>query len=316
MKLFIANDGGSSSVVSHIMQMDGQNLVGSIQEADAVFADSVMFPGDEFKLPVVNTSTAARGLLLDNNSRKALGQLIKLEPEKPTKSIIYGLTHLGTMSDLIEVSFTSRLMNDNCGPIVGMSTAVAIKLDVATLVDAIPQYSAVKKLLADIEYSGEFAIGLSEDYAATEFNLGHSANFYPIFAEICKHKVVEQVEFMLGNMEVCELYDAISVACLVSHHPYPLAISLPAPVIRVPQTAEKHLWRNPWGISEFVIVTTHGRVFREARTRLYRTIGNITQMAPLVQFRTDLGKNIGFVLSQDNFTKLLDFASEAQPKAQ
>lgn len=327
MKLFVVNDGSTSSVISHIMQVDGQHLVGSIQEAEAVFADSVMFPAEDFKADVVNTSVGARGLFLDRKSQKLLYESLNLDPGKVTKSVIYGLTCKGKMSDLIEISLTNRLMNDNCGPLVGMATAVAIKLDAATLADAIPQYTAIKKLFADIEYSGEFAIGIAEDFSATEFHLGHSQNLYPIFAEICKHKIVEQVEFMLGKMEICELYEAISVACLVSHHPYPLPVAIATPVMRVPQTAEKHLWRMPWGTNEFAIVTTHGRVMKEARIRLYRTISNITQLAPLVQFRTDLGwtlpmnisvpsntkatSNVSFVLSQDKFEKLQDFVPQA-----
>lgn len=258
-------------------------------EEDILFAPGPMI----LEKQALNTSTAAYAYTTDEEIRKQINGFIGIAGGS-LASIIYGFVGC---KNHIEISTTNRLMNGNVGIPVSVSTACAITIPY-DLEEAVPGWNKIQKVLGDMHYRGEYAVGIAEDYSLVCLLFGHRPEFFGMYAELVKVDVQSLIEAMDASTPV-ELHNDIAVGLLVSKPPFPFLTQTGK--IEVPTNAEKHVWKLLFNGGEAAFITTHGRDFSEAKKRTYHTANNIKRFFPYLQYRTDLGYGIRFIICREQY---------------
>lgn len=278
-------------------------VIGTQGDIEAVFADHPMIElGELPEVPLANTCVAVQNAILNEPLREGLFEAWKVKVG-PGKSTFYSLFNGQEFGDWLEVSYSSRFMTGGVGPNVGFVHGAGIK--VVGVEEALPSLGEIKKALQGFEYRGQVMLHVNESFELTGINFGHYYAHWAIYSELCKNSNMEMLDFIFGKFQSCELYDSVCVANLVSLCPFP-SLGLQNQSIHAPKNAEKHLWRVPRGASETVLCAVHGDNVHEARRRLRRTIENMLQSSPELQYRTDYGFGLGFVLAKEQYTKLCE----------
>lgn len=270
---------------------------------DYFVEDSLLEIKPEFKY--INTCVGIQNFILNKKAREAVLGLLDIKPAQPS-STIYGMFNGENFSDFMEISFSNKFMTGEIGPNVGFSLGTGIKIQ-ENIEDVFPQIVKIKNFLRDIKYRGEVLCGITKNFKISSISFGHFYGHFGMFMEVLKTGTCKNaLEFILGTRNTCELYDNLVIGNVVSVQPYPL--TLPNSNIRImaPQSAEKHLWRIKNLTLEFVLITIHGNSLQETKRRMRRTLENMTNYEPNLQYRIDYGRTPHFVLVEEQFQKFAE----------
>ncbi len=289
--------GEAKCVVDHVENA----LLGLTPSVEVVFADHPL--ADLLgEIPVLNSCVAIRNAILHPELQQGLFETWQVKPG-PWKSSFFALFNGTDFSDWLEVGFSTRFMTGNVGPVVGFAQGAGLRAE--GVLDGVRGMDKVQRTLRDIGYRGQVLLYVNELFELTDVRFGHFYAHWGIFSELCKVSNGEMISFLLGDMPGCELYDSVCVANLVSMMPFP-SLSIQTQAIHAPKNAEKHLWRVPRGLGETVLITVHGDTVHEGRRRIRRTLDNMLQGNPDLQYRTDYGYGLGFTLARERYVKLCE----------
>ena len=288
-------------------------FLGSLQEkADGYFCGQLT-PTNGTK-PVANSCTAALRFSLDPDCLREYLDAVDCPPGK-TESHVYGLFNGKDFSELIEVSYSDRFMNREVGPKLGFTCGTALKIQ-TDLTLALPQFKDIRESLESMNYRGEICLGINSDFEIVEILFGHFPGHFSLFAELSLNRIQDILEFIFGEIFNCPLREGLAVCNLVTKFPFP---SYGDSRILAPKNAEAHLWRMFYPTNqEKILVTAQGNTLREAKQRVYRSIKNMLSYADELQYRSDFFNNKHFLLTLDEFEKMLpqsrkEFKKQEQP---
>jgi hypothetical protein len=276
------------------------NYLGYNHEAGGLFMEDPMTPLMWKDKMYANTCIPVQNLILNKDLREAFNAELGVEVA-PAASQLFMLFNGTEFSDILEVSYSDRFMNNEVGPKLGFITGVGLKVP-DDINDSVPQLRKLKEMLKLMNYRGEVAIGLSERFTVTGVHFGHLYGHWALFSEICKNSVQDMLDFIFGTFPKIELHDSLAIGNVVSQPPFPNVIDNVNGSIHAPKDAEKHLWRVILGGSlEIALVAIHGTYLGEARKRIRRTLNNMLRYSDTLQYRTDYGYNATFVVCKGKY---------------
>lgn len=300
MIIGVTNGTGEAKCIADHTETVVLGFQGSV---DGIFVDHPLASLDGApEVPVVNTCVAVRNAMLSEPLQKGLMEAWKVQPGK-MKSSFFSLFNGREFGDWLEVGFSGRFMTGNVGPNLGFIHGAGIR--VQNLEEALPNLSIIQQTLVDMGYQGEVLLYVDDLFRVVSVQFGHYYAHWAMYGELCKSSSAEMLGYLFGTSQKCELYESVCVANLVTLYPFP-SLGLQVQGIHAPKNAEKHLWRVPFGSSEKVLVTVHGDNVHEARRRVRRTIENILQSSPDIQYRIDYGFGLDFVLAKEQYKKLCE----------
>ena len=303
MKLgVIPSHGAIFGLIDHLNDVQ----LGSV-DVDAIIVEHPQTPIVEGKT-YINTSSGIQTFLISDEIREPYMKAMQADLNAREVSAIYALFNGESFSDWLEVSYSTRLMNNDVGPSSSYITGVGVTPEFP-VTEAVKGLSELKQLLIDAGYRGEVYIGLSREFRITDLKFGHLYSFFAMFYELCKNKKKNGViKFLLGEAEKCELLDQIVVSNVVSQAPFPYLQAVGQDDITIPMKSEasKHIWQIRNDSAKYVLVVAQGEYLLEARRRLRRTLYNMTKYDRDLQYRTDYGLRREFVISPAKYKKLAE----------
>jgi hypothetical protein len=308
MKLGVALNLGSAKTI-----LDRhENATLDLSNVDAIFVENPLTPIKSVT-PMINTCIGVQNLLINETLREQTYKQMGFVNQS-ADTYLFTLFNGDDFGDWIEFDSSNKLMNDDIGPDCGFVTGVGLKVD--NLEVALPTLSKIKELLHKINYHGEVLLGITEQFIPCELHFGHFYGPFGLYAEISKFNgakytdlVTGLIDFIQGNRPSCELYDSISLGNIITHPPFPLNMGA-TPEILAPGSAEKHLWRLRFVLMNYVLATVHGSSIPQARRRMRRTLENLQSYLPILQFRTDYGYNLTYLLCQEKYQRALSKQSD------
>jgi len=250
----------------------------------------------------INTCRAVQNMLARPDLERAFQLELGIKTSTPT-SYLYGFIGPKGLSDLLEVSYSTRFMSGDIGPSLGFVQGTAIPVT-TEVYQAFPILKDLERVLIEIEYRGEIAFGCSEDYQICQILYGHQTGMFALYTELSQLSAQANFEWCFGKGEYCKVHtNGVSVTTLLSNSPFPVPTSSRTEVI-APVGAEKHLYRVQFNVHEVAFVATWGTDMIEAKRRARRTIENCVSFNPELQYRIDYGYKEQFVLSQPKYSEL------------
>ncbi len=250
----------------------------------------------------INTCTAIQNMNARPDLKEAFFDELKIKKATPV-SYLYGFINSTGFSDLLEVSFSTRFMSGNVGPVLGFVQGTAIPTN-KEVYQAFPQLKKIEEALIAIDYRGEIGLGCTKDFNICNLIFGHQTGMFSLYTELSQLSAQANFEWCFGKGAFCKVHErGISVTTLLSSSPFPAPSSKQTEVI-APVGAEKHLYRVQFESHEVAFVSTWGKDIIEAKRRTRRTIENCVSFNPELQFRIDYGYKEQFVLNQPTYLDL------------
>jgi len=278
----------------------------------AIILDSSATPIESNGTILVNGNAYIRSIQTHEDVSESTKQILGIpEPtpdgSNPTVSLLFGVTNGVEMSEMLEIGYGKRLMNGEIGPDVGFSHGVGIRCN-GNLSKKFPMYDKLVEFLAEMEYRGEVLIALGEDAQIVDISFGHHPHQFAMFAEAAKIDVDEIMGFCIGDRATCQLHSTMILANLVSKTPFPAVQVSEDGGIECSKTCDPCVWRI-WGPDSLVaVVCVHAdypadddtaNQLGQARKRCFGLLGAMRSLEDSLQYRTDAGARLRFVLSQD-----------------
>lgn len=296
MKLGLLANNANKAICEHTKEV----VIGIDDLTEAVIVENPLTHVPD--ILALNTCTAVRNLLSQEKLEKEFYQELDITIGKPI-SYLYGFIGDKGFSDLLEVSYSTRFMAGNVGPMLGFVQGTAIPTT-SEIKQAFPQLVQIEQALKAIEYKGEITIGCSADYTICDIQYGHQTGMFALFTELSQLSPQANYEWCLGVGDKCLVHeDGVSVCTLLSNSPFPVPSPRPTTIV-APIGAERHLYRTDFYSHEVSYVATWGTSIIEAKRRTNRTIINCLSFNPYLQYRIDFGYKQQFVLSQQKYIDL------------
>lgn len=307
MKLgVVSNIGSNKAIVDRV-----KGAVWGIQsDVDTIFVEHPLTPIPA-GMKSINTCVGIQNLLINEELRQVVWNDLGLK-QKPHVCWVFSLFNGNKFSDWLEVSYSEKFMNYEVGASIGFTMGAGFRVPDA-MPDILPAVSKLGKFLQELNYHGEITLAIASDFSICDIMFGHNYGAFGLFTEISKFNSTSAdlvvpciLEFMLGHRDVCELFDAGAVANIVSLPPFPFAVARDPRLLSAPSTAEKHIWRLKRVNMDYALITVYGSYMGEARKRLRRTLDNMVSYNEDLQYRTDYGFSLNFVIMQEHYNKFLD----------
>ena len=296
MKLGLIADNAHKAICEHTKSV----VVGVDDMTEAVIVEHPLTHVPD--IDSINTCIAVRNLLTNKQLEEAFLRELEIKPACAV-SFLYGFIGPKGLSDLLEVSYSTRFMSGDVGLNLGFvqGTGIPTGNDIRM---AFPQIGKIEKALIDIEYRGEIVLGCTSDYQICDIKYGHQTGLFALFTELSVLPPQANYEFCLGKGDACTLHpEGVSVCTLLSNSPFPVPSPQPTNLI-APVGAERHLYRLVFNSHEVAFVSTWGTSVIEAKRRTRRTIENCVSFNPFLQYRIDYGYKEKFVFSQERYKEL------------
>lgn len=268
------------------------------EDAEAVIVESALMEGPP-DLPVINTSDGVRSMMVSGSYAAEFQSLYNIHPGYPA-TYLYGFLGPTGLSDMLEMTHSTRILTGEIGPQVGFAqgTGIACEDDITM---AIPDLSSLVEGLIAMEYRGEITIGITKGYGICELRFGHFTGGFSLYNELTSNNIQDSYEWCLGVGDAAQLHtNGLSVCTLISHGPYPHDLTAFSSV-KAPSGAEKHLYRVCHDKAEVAYAAAWGKDIFEAKRRCRKTLENCAQYDKEVQYRIDYGYKDLFVLNNDKY---------------
>jgi hypothetical protein len=254
------------------------------EDAQAVIVESALMAGPT-DLPVINTSPCVRGLMVDDECARGFKELYNIHDGYPA-TYLYGFIGPSGVSDLIELTHSTRFLTGEIGPQLGFAQGTAIACDDHTTM-------------------------ATKGFGICEVRFGHFTGGFCLYNELTSNNIQDSYEWCIGRGEPATLHtNGLSVCTLISHGPYPHDLAVHS-AVKAPSGAEKHLYRVCHDKAEVAYAGAWGKDIFEAKRRCRKTLENCAQYDKAVQYRIDYGYKDLFVLNQDRY---IDFGGVERGK--
>lgn len=248
-------------------------------------------------IPLVNTCIGAQVLEQSDKHLSLFYEGVGIVDKDPV-AFLYGFISPTGVSDLMEMTVSNYLLTGDVGPQCGFVQGCGIPCS-SEVFQAFPKLDLLLDALHQIQYCGEVAIGVTEDFQLCSLKLGHCTAAFALFTELSKQSPQSNYEYSFGKTGACLLHeDRISLCTLLSYPPYPHSKEMPFSIM-APNQAERHLFRHNLGKSELAYVAAFGSTVFEARRRVRKTIENCRKYYDSLQYRIDYGKYQKFVFNSE-----------------
>jgi hypothetical protein len=296
MELAYVGDSAYRLVIEH-----SKNITLAITEStEAVVVESATIepPTD---LPAINTCPGVRALAINREWEAEFRSIHNVKDAYPA-TFLYGFISASGLSDMMEMTYSTRFLTGEIGPQVTFSKGTGLKC-VEDLGQAVPDLPALVKSLVEIEYRGEIAFGITKDFHICAVRFGNFPLGFALYTEISKFSPQDNYEWCLDVGEAGRLNDSISVATLLSYPDYPYDTSTPLS-IKAPASAEKHMYRFMVDATEVAYSAAWGEDIMEAKRRCRKTIDNCRNYNKDIQYRIDYGYKESFIISAERWLSL------------
>lgn len=293
MNIGYIGESAQRTIIEHSKVTLGVN-----EDTEAVIVEEASREGP-LDLPCINTSAGIRAL---SSSPEMLDNFNEVHEIVPGYSAthLYGFLGPDGLSDMLEMTQSSRFLTGDIGVQIGFCQGTGIKC-MEDLSLAIPAISEIVDTLMSLGYRGEVAFGLTKNYQVCRVQLGHFSGAFALYTELSVVNAQANYEWCLGVGDGGRLYtEGICVTTLLSYPPYPHDLTQ-AFSIKAPVGAEKHLYRSNQGLAEVAYAAAWGKDIFEAKRRCRKTIENCRAYNKDIQYRIDYGYGETFVLSNDRW---------------
>lgn len=284
------------------LQDKSQEVTSNItEECKMLFVEHPLVDTPEGIL-VGNTCTGIKVPMIDKKMKDMLYQKLGFSKEKMV-NVIYGFFNGNEFSDLLELSISNKMFNHEVGsPTIFNITGGAhrIACDVSM---ALPQWSELKKFLMQIHYRGEVSVGISNTSMITDFYCGHNSAAFACYVEIHKTNtdkgspvITNILDFVAGEKPMCKVFSSFVLFNRVSTSPFPFGAGR---TIKIPDSAERHVWKVRYLQQESALVLAHADAVKVAQSRIRNSINNMLSYDKELQYRTDFGVSLDFILCSD-----------------
>jgi hypothetical protein len=274
--------------------------LGINEDTDAVLVEDPRIdpPSD---LLSINTCFGVRTLLASDELQDNFRHVHSMKDGQPVV-FIYGFVSPSGLSEMIEMTYSSRFLAGDVGPSVGFTKGTALKCT-ENLNYALPQLAEIVDSLKTLRYCGEITFGVTNDYNICSLEFGHFTMGFALYKELAKCGVEETYAWCLGQGNGGMLHNTgIATTTLLSYPPFPYSTDQ-AFSIRAPVGAEKHLYRMNVGECEVAYVSTWGESIQEAKRRARATIDKCRDYNKDIQYRIDIGHQERFLINRDKWLK-------------
>lgn len=292
MNIAYIGDSAYRTVIEH-----SHNITLNINEdTEAVLVESSLMEGPP-ELPAVNTCRAVRALGLNPQLAENFNEVCSISKGYPA-TYLYGFFNSAGPSEMIEMTFKSRFLTGDIGPVIPFCQGTGLACRENPLY-AIPKLSNVIDFIKDLGYHGEIAFGITKEFDLCSVMFGHFTLGFTLFTELARTSPQNNYEWCLDVGDTCRLHqDGIAVATLLSYPPYPYDTNI-GTSIKAPPKAEKHLYRFMVGSSELALAASWGCDISEAKRRVRGTIENCKNYNKEIQYRIDFGHKERFVINNE-----------------
>jgi len=255
---------------------------------------------------VANSCAGLKTPMLSAPMKNALYKSMNFSKEK-TVNVVYGFFNGKEFSDMLELWISNKLFNHEVGsPCIHGITGGGYKVT-TDLELALPQFEALKNFLKTVHYRGEVSLGVSNTSMITDFYCGHNSPAFACYTEIHKTNtqkdapvVTNILEFISGEKPACKLFPSLVLFNRVSVAPFPYILGdLAGKPIKVPDSAERHVWKVRAFRQETALVLSHADAVQVAQSRIRNSINNMKNYEGELQYRTDFGVGMKFTFSAD-----------------
>lgn len=295
MKIGYAGHSSYRAVIEHTKDV----TLGVTEEVRAVMVEHASMEGPD-DLPTINTSMPVRVLLSSDELRDQFYELYNIKAGYPA-TYLYCFVSESGVSDIMEMSYSTRFLTGDIGPQIGFvqGTGIACEDDVFL---AVPGLKDLLDGVREMEYYGEVAIGLKEDFSMCDILFGHFTGAYALYNELSHSNMCNTLAWCAGRGEPVKLHDSgVAVFTLLSYPPYPHNLDVGFS-IKAPPAAEKHLYRFNVGQAEVAYSAAWGKDIYETKRRCRKTVDNCANYNQDIQHRVDYGCRAQFVVNQEKWT--------------
>ena len=293
MNIAYLGDDAYRAVIEHSKVTLGIN-----EDTAAVIVESSLMEGPP-DLPTLNTSAGIRALSLSLELQDEFNTIHNIVVGYPA-TYLYGFIRETGLSDMIEMTHSTRFLTGEIGPQIGFCQGTGLKC-VEDLSQAVPDIAELVDTLVNVGYRGEITIGLLNSYQICSVQLGHFSGGFALYTELSIVGAQANYEWCLGVGDGGRLFtEGVAVTTLLSYPPYPHDLSVGFS-IKAPTGAEKHLYRVSQDAAEVAYIASWGKDIFEAKRRCRKTIDNCTAYNKDIQHRIDYGYGESFVLSNDRW---------------
>lgn len=283
----------------------------------AILLDSASTQIESNGTILVNGNAYIRSIQEDEGASESTKQILGIPTPAPGSedtavSLLYGMFNGEALSEMLEIGYGRRLMNGEIGPDVGFSHAVGIRCN-GKVKEQFPKHDTLVEFLAEMEYRGEILIALNEGADIAGISFGHHPHQFAMFAEAAKVDVDEIISFCIGDRTTCQLHGTMILANLVSRAPFPSMLTSENEGIQCSKTCAPCVWRM-WGPDSLVVlVVVHSdypaegdatNQLGQARKRLFGVLGAMRGLEPDLQYRSDAGARLRFVIQADKYESM------------
>lgn len=294
MNIAYIGDSAYRTVIEH-----SHNITLSINEdTEAVLVESALMEGPP-ELPVINTCPGVRALGYNKELKQAFDDAYGIATGYPS-TFLYGFFSEDGMSEMIEMTFKTRFLTGDIGPVIPFCQGTGLACRENPLY-ALPKLNSIVEGLKEIGYKGEIAFGVTKEFDICSIFFGHFTLGFTLYTELSRTSPQHNYEWCLGVGDSCRLHqNGIAVATLLSYPPYPYDTNI-GTSIKAPSKAEKHLYRFMVGNTELALAATWGEDISEAKRRIRGTIENCKNYNKEIQYRIDYGHKERFVINNDTW---------------
>lgn len=294
MRIGYAGANSYRAVIEHTKTI----TLGINEDSEAAIMEDATMVGPE-DLPIINSCPAVAAILTIPDSLRKFNKVYDIQPGY-AKTYLYGFIGPREVSDLLEMTFTTRFLTGDVGPQVGFvqGTGIACSNDVFLAIPALP--SIIEGLQA-LDYRGEITLGITPDFRVCDIMFGHFTGGFVLYNELARNNIQDSYEFCVDVGGPTKLHQkAISVCTLLSYPKFPHDLTVGVS-IKAPSSADKHLYRMNQGETEVAYSAAWGGDIFEAKRRCRKTIDNCAGYNKDIQHRIDYGYEQEFVLNHERW---------------
>jgi hypothetical protein len=289
MNIGYMGDSAYRTVIEHCNSV----TLGINEDTEAVIVEhaAILPPKD---LPVLNTCPAVYKLATHPELQESFNAVHNIVEAYPT-SYLYGFIGPEGLSDVIEMTASTRFLTGEIGPQLGFVQGTGLKCT-ENVNMAIPDLPLLIDSLVTMKYRGEIAIGITQGFQVCSVQFGHFTGGFALYTELSKDSPQAMYEWCLGVGVGSKLaQDSVAVVTLLSYPPFPYSSDVGFS-IKAPSGAEKHLYRVSQGKAEIAYSAAWGVEAYEAKRRCRKTIDNCRNYNKDIQYRIDYGCKEQFVI--------------------